>query len=157
DAGRMFQLGWLELGWPLLRIAAGECVGTLASLFGLCWTANVCQIVYVIDEPDRFGFAYGTVPGHLMHGEERVLVEMLAGGSVWFDILAFSRPARLITWMGYPLVRGFQRRFAREAKKAMVRAVVGSLRLDNRRRDGSMTPTLVGQPDRQAGGRVGGV
>lgn len=157
EAGRMFQLSWLELGWPLTRIAAGELVGLRASLFGLCWTATVCQIVYVIDEPGRFGFAYGTVPGHLMRGEERFLVEMLADGSVWFDILAFSRPARIITWMGYPLVRALQRRFARDAKKTVRRAVAASLRLDNLRRDGSMTPTLVGQPDRQAGGREGGV
>lgn len=24
----------------------------------------VCRVVYVIDEPDRVGFAYGTLPGH---------------------------------------------------------------------------------------------
>ena len=23
-----------------------------------------CRVVYVVDEPDRRGFAYGTLPGH---------------------------------------------------------------------------------------------
>src|SRR5687767_6354528 len=28
-----------------------------------------CRVVYVIDEPDRIGFAYGTLPGHPVAGE----------------------------------------------------------------------------------------
>jgi phosphatidylserine/phosphatidylglycerophosphate/cardiolipin synthase-like enzyme len=38
---------------------------------------NLCRVVYVIDEPDgpiaRFGFAYGTLPGHAVAGEELFL------------------------------------------------------------------------------------
>ena len=30
-----------------------------------------CRVVYVIDEPDIRGFAYGTLPGHPESGEER--------------------------------------------------------------------------------------
>ncbi len=29
-----------------------------------------CRVVYVVDEPDRRGFAYGTLPGHPETGEE---------------------------------------------------------------------------------------
>lgn len=29
-----------------------------------------CRIIYVTDEPSRFGFAYGTLPGHPEKGEE---------------------------------------------------------------------------------------
>ena len=29
-----------------------------------------CRVVYVIDEESRFGFAYGTLPGHPERGEE---------------------------------------------------------------------------------------
>lgn len=157
EAWRMFQLAWLEPCWPEAKIAEGELVGTLARLGGVCWTANVCRISYVLDEPLRFGFGYGTLRGHLLHGEERFLVEQRADGSVWFDILAFSRPARLRARVGYPVVRRFQRRFAREAKEAMRRAVAGTLCLDNPRPDGSMTPTLGVRPERTAGTQGGGV
>ncbi|MGL6234957.1 MAG: DUF1990 family protein [Segniliparus sp.] len=33
-----------------------------------------CRVVYVVDEPRRKGFAYGTLPGHLERGEERFVV-----------------------------------------------------------------------------------
>ncbi len=46
-----------------------------------------CRVVYVVDEPDRRGFAYGTLPGHAESGEELFLVrydpateEVLCGG-----------------------------------------------------------------------------
>lgn len=41
----------------------------------------------------RFGFAYGTLPGHVESGEERFQIEWhRSDDSVWYDILAFSRP-----------------------------------------------------------------
>ena len=41
----------------------------------------------------RFGFAYGTLPDHAGSGEEGFLVEWgREEGSVWYDILALSRP-----------------------------------------------------------------
>ena len=46
-------------------------------LLGLWWL-NACRIVYVVDEAGpvtKFGFAYGTLPGHAGTGEERFLVE----------------------------------------------------------------------------------
>ena len=42
--------------------------------------------------------------------------------SVWYEILAFSRPAHIFTKIGYPLARRMQRRFANDSKAAMVRA-----------------------------------
>ena len=33
-----------------------------------------CRVVYVVDEPDRRGFAYGTLPGHAESGEELFVV-----------------------------------------------------------------------------------
>ena len=38
----------------------------------------------------RFGFAYGTLPGHGGSGEERFLIERDRDDGVWYDILAFS-------------------------------------------------------------------
>jgi uncharacterized protein (UPF0548 family) len=45
---------------------------------------------------------------------------------VWFDILAFSRPNHLLTWLGYPLVRRSQKRFGRDAAAAMFRAIAAN-------------------------------
>ncbi|MFP7760650.1 DUF1990 family protein [Marisediminicola sp. LYQ85] len=57
-------------------------------------TANV-RVVYVVNEPDRVGFAYGTLAGHPESGEEAFIVERGDDGSVWLAISAFSRPS---TW-----------------------------------------------------------
>jgi len=82
----------------------------------------------VVDERDRpvtrFGFAYGTLPEHAESGEERFLIEWdRAGGGVWYDILAFSRPRQLLARLGQPWVRRLQKRFGRESAKVMASAV----------------------------------
>ncbi|MCW2780828.1 MAG: hypothetical protein JWR35_1277 [Marmoricola sp.] len=69
-----------------------------------------CRVVYVIAEPRRRGFAYGTLPGHPESGEECFVVELREDDSVWIVITAFSRPGRWFTRLGGPLARAFQRR-----------------------------------------------
>ena len=72
-----FRLGWVEAWPPEAPIQAGQVVAVVARLFGLWWL-NACRIVYVVDEQgpvQRFGFAYGTLPGHAESGEERFTVE----------------------------------------------------------------------------------
>src|ERR1700754_564332 len=55
-----------------------------------------CRVVYVVDEPDARGFAYGTLPGHAESGEELFIVRHdPATDEVFADVLAFSRHA---TW-----------------------------------------------------------
>jgi len=39
---------------------------------------------------------------------------------VWYDILAFSRPRKILARLGYPLSRSLQRQFARASKAAML-------------------------------------
>jgi uncharacterized protein (UPF0548 family) len=73
----------------------------------------------VIDEERKFGFAYGTLPDHVERGEERFLVEWQADDSVWYDILAFSRPQHPLAKLGQPLVRRLQKQFASESMAAM--------------------------------------
>jgi hypothetical protein len=62
----------------------------------------------VIDEPQRKGFAYGTLPGHPELGEESFIVSISDEGVVWFDIVAFSKPARWFAKLGNPLLRFLQ-------------------------------------------------
>ena len=121
-----FRLGWLEAGPKETPIKKGEVVAIVAHVTGLWWL-NACRIISVVDEDgtvSRFGFAYGTLPDHAGTGEERFLVEWdQSDNSVWYDILAFSRPNRFLTRLGYPIVRRTQKRFGRESSAAMQRAV----------------------------------
>lgn len=122
-----FKLGWVEAAPPGVPLAVGECVAVLAHVMGFWWL-NACRIVYLVDEAgegvSRFGFAYGTLPGHAESGEERFLVEWnRASGVVSYDIVAFSRPNHPLARLGYPLTRRTQKRFARDSVAAMKRAV----------------------------------
>jgi uncharacterized protein (UPF0548 family) len=122
---QMFQVGWVQLCWPITGIEAGAVVGVLASWGGV-WFLNACRIVYVLDDSSpirRVGFAYGTLPGHAERGEERFSIEWHSDDTVWYDLLAFSRPGHWLLWLGYPWVRRLQRRFALASLAAMVRAV----------------------------------
>lgn len=124
---RQFPAPWAfaePAGTPL---AAGSVVAAVAQAFGVWWL-NAARIVYVVEEQTplrRFGFAYGTLPGHIEEGEERFLVEWRVDGSVWYDLLAFSKPRHPLVRLGYPLARRVQRRFARESLAAMRRACGG--------------------------------
>jgi uncharacterized protein (UPF0548 family) len=67
-----------------------------------------CRIVYVIDEPDRFGFAYGTLPLHPEAGEEAFVVSRDASGEVTLDIVVFSRPRHPLARLGWFVGRQIQ-------------------------------------------------
>jgi uncharacterized protein (UPF0548 family) len=72
-----------------------------------------CRIVSTITEPNRFGFAYGTLPGHPERGEESFVVRWDADDVVRFEVAAFSRPSTLLTRLGGPVPRWIQRRATR--------------------------------------------
>jgi uncharacterized protein (UPF0548 family) len=123
----MFRMPWLELFPSNAPIEPGSMLAILVSIAGVWWL-NAARIAYVVDEstPEalRFGFAYGTLPGHAESGEERFLVEQNAGDlSVWYDLRSFSRPSHPLARLGYPLVRRLQKRFVRDSLNAMTRAV----------------------------------
>jgi uncharacterized protein (UPF0548 family) len=66
-----------------------------------------CRVVRVVDEPDRKGFAYGTLPGHPEAGEEEFLL-IRSAGRVEFRISAFSRPTSRLARLGGPVSRRMQ-------------------------------------------------
>jgi uncharacterized protein (UPF0548 family) len=127
EAWAQFDLGWCE-AWPReTPLRAGEVVAVVARSMGLWW-ANAARIVYVVDESvkstegvvARFGFAYGTLPGHVEMGEELFLVEWAQGtDAVKYNILAFSRPRHPLARLGRPLVRRLQQRFREDSAAAM--------------------------------------
>ncbi|MFO1006674.1 MAG: DUF1990 domain-containing protein [Planctomycetaceae bacterium] len=124
-----FRLGWVE-SWPRdTPIQAGEVVAVMGWVLGVWWL-NFCRIVYVVDESGpvtRYGFAYGTLPGHVESGEELFLIEWDRNTDrVSYSILAFSRPNHFLARLGYPLVRRNQKRFGQDSAAAMLRAVNSS-------------------------------
>lgn len=68
-----------------------------------------CRVLEVIDDPQRRGFVYGTLPGHPESGEESFVLERLPEGTVTFTVEAFSRPATLLARAGGPFSSGMQR------------------------------------------------
>ncbi len=120
---KMFDLPWLRLCWTNTPIEVGQTVAIVVNHFGF-WSMSATRIVYVIDEPNRFGFAYGTLFEHVESGEERFSVEVdPKSGEVWYDLFAFSKPNHLFARLGYPISRRLQKRFARDSMAAMKRAV----------------------------------
>lgn len=122
---RQFDLGWAGIVPTGASIEVGTTVAVLAHHYGF-WSLNSARVVYLVestDQTERFGFAYGTLPGHGERGEERFAVERdRESGFVTYDVLAFSRPNHTLAWLGYPFARALQRRFARDSKETMVRA-----------------------------------
>ena len=61
----------------------------------------------------------------MLFRSERFLIEWTrADDTVWYDILAFSRPQKLLMRIGYPYMRRTQKRFGRESAASMKRAVL---------------------------------
>ena len=103
-------------------------MGVLGRHFGV-WSLNACRIAYVIEEVSslrRYGFAFGTLPGHVERGEERFTVEWdHADDSVSYEVFAFARPVHPLARAGQPFVRLVQRQFAADSLRSMVEAVEG--------------------------------
>lgn len=122
---KMFDLGWVHLFFDDTPIEKGSTVAVVVNHLGI-WSMNACRIVYVVEEHDRlarYGFAYGTLAEHAERGEERFMVEWNRDNdTVWYDLLAFSRPGPMAR-LGYPYARRMQKKFAHDSKKAMQRAV----------------------------------
>jgi len=122
-------LAWTAQAGAGLTVAAGTPVaapGTdvlLTAGAGPVRLRAPCRVVYVIDEPERRGFAYGTLTGHPESGEESFVVELAANGAVTFAITAFSRPASTLAKLAGPAGRLVQRAVTRRYLSALARAV----------------------------------
>ncbi|MGV9636486.1 DUF1990 family protein [Nocardia rhamnosiphila] len=96
-----------EAGTPVAEPGTAVTVRLGIGRFGL---SAPCRVVYVLDEPDRIGFAYGTLPGHPVSGEELFAVEYDRATDVVYGVVtAFSRPATRQLRGGGPLTRPAQR------------------------------------------------
>lgn len=80
------------------------------------------RIVAVVDEPDRQGYAYGTLPGHPERGEELFLLERGADDEVRFTIRVDAEPAASLRRLGAvirPIQRAALQRYLRAVRDAV--------------------------------------
>lgn len=91
--------------------------------FGPLHVSVACGVVYVVDEPHRFGFAYGTLPHHMLEGEEAFVVEHGARGDVQFEITAFFRPRGPVMRALGPAVHAADTRLVQRYQRALQRHV----------------------------------
>jgi uncharacterized protein (UPF0548 family) len=103
---------WGMLRGAGVRVDATSEVAAVGSevLVGIGPVRAPCRVVYVIDEPNRRGFAYGTLPGHPESGEELFAVRYdPATGEVKAEVIAFSRHATWWSKLGSPVTALMQR------------------------------------------------
>jgi uncharacterized protein (UPF0548 family) len=77
------------------------------------------EVIGVVDEADRRGFAYGTLTGHPVSGEEAFLVERRPDGSVWLTLRSLTRPGKGLWRMAFPLTLVAQRIYRRRYLRAL--------------------------------------
>ena len=84
-----------------------------------------CRVVYVIDEPTRRGFGYGTLPGHPESGEEAFLIDIDDAADVWFTVRAFTHPGNTLAKLVGPVGRVAQQLMTARYISAMRRLSAG--------------------------------
>lgn len=123
---KSFDLKWVHFCWPEFEPTPGLNMAIMGHNLGL-WMVNGVRVVDVYEEiapVHRFGFTMGTLPDHMIVGEERMQVEWHPGDdTVWYELLSFSRKRRWLSKFGAFHVHRMQRRFAQESGQAMKRAV----------------------------------
>ncbi len=126
----MFPGGWALIYADNTPIEVGRVVVMCAHVLGIWWL-NCSRIVYTVTEPNRFGFAYGTLKHHVECGEELFQVIMEENGHVFYEIQAFSRPRFWMVRMVYPLARYYQRQFVKDSLKNMKKVTDGLLKTES--------------------------
>jgi uncharacterized protein (UPF0548 family) len=119
---KMFPPGWVSIYPAVPLLEKGQEVVVVFKIFGIWWL-NACRIVYHIDEARRYGFAYGTLAGHVEKGEERFEVYMDKDENVWYQVAAFSMPNLWLVKLAYPLARRFQKKFVKDSFISMQKAM----------------------------------
>ncbi|WP_435173057.1 DUF1990 family protein [Actinacidiphila sp. bgisy145] len=127
DAVRVLS-GWgMHRGTPGMRVPVGTPAAALGVRVELRWgpVRAPCEVVWTVAEPDRAGFAYGTLPGHPECGEESFVIRRLPDGAAELTVRAYSRPAAWWLRTAGPFGRCGQRAMAHLYGRALRRACGG--------------------------------
>ena len=99
-------------------VSPGDRVVVRAHLFGFTVVEPV-EVVAVVQEPNRSGFSYRTMPGHPVCGEEAFIVHRY-GDEVHLTIRSLTRTASEQPWrILYPLLLVAQRIVRRRYLRAL--------------------------------------
>ncbi|MGV0607775.1 DUF1990 family protein [Mycolicibacterium sp. XJ1904] len=112
DEAAAAGMRWGMLRGAGVRVEATTEVAEVGSevLVHLGPIAAPCRVVYVVDNRNARGFAYGTLPGHAESGEELFLVRYdPASDEVSAVVTAFSRHATWWSRLGSPVTSLVQR------------------------------------------------
>ena len=113
---------WGMLRGAGLRVDATTVVADVGSevIVGIGPVRAPCRVVYVLTEADWRGFAYGTLPGHAVAGEELFAVRFdPRDEAVYAEVTAFSRPATWWSRLGAPVTSIAQRLISRRYLRAL--------------------------------------
>lgn len=131
DCWDQFPSKWISVHPPNGPATIGSTILIVARAFGIDWV-NPCRIIAHFNSHDseggsRYGYAFGTLPGHMASGEERFMIEFDTAGRVWYDVRAFSKFRHPLVRLVTPVAKSMQSRFARESIEAMRQAVAKEL------------------------------
>jgi uncharacterized protein (UPF0548 family) len=110
--------------WPPASPRPGSTV-VLDARFGPVHALVACRVVAVIEEEGRRGFSYGTLPHHVIEGEETFVVERDDAGAVRFRIDGFLRPRGALLGAVSPIVHATDQHLVRRYLRAMRRLAGG--------------------------------
>ncbi|MFN0251987.1 MAG: DUF1990 family protein [Kofleriaceae bacterium] len=120
---RMFPEAWARIA-PAVPPVEHETFVVLLRVARVWWL-NAIRVVYLDDEPRRFAFAVGTLPGHIALGEESFSLHHAEDDSVWYELRAFTRQRMLAARLASPVSRAVRAQFVRDSLAEMSRAVEG--------------------------------
>ncbi|MCB0995993.1 MAG: YndJ family transporter [Acidimicrobiales bacterium] len=99
----------ITIAEPPPPITAGQTV-TMAIPVGPISVTAAARIIDVVDEADRYGFTYATLPHHPEDGEESFIITRDAGGDASYTVTAVWRTGTYASRALPPLTRYLQRR-----------------------------------------------
>jgi uncharacterized protein (UPF0548 family) len=109
----------VPLGPPDGRVRVGERYWIIARV-GPVLIREPVEVVAVVDGPDRCGFAYGTLAGHPVAGEEAFIVQRAPDGAIWFTLRSLTRsPTGRWRW-AFPLALLAQHWYRRRYLRALL-------------------------------------
>lgn len=119
---------WLTLYPHPAPLIEGTCVA-LVTGFAPVWTVSTVRVVTVAETTQRFSFTLQTLPQHAVTGLERFSVYLDDTETVWYEILAVSKPQHPLVKLGAPVLRVVQKRFARDSVRSLKRFLARAERL----------------------------
>jgi len=103
---------------PAARVAENAGFWLIASA-GPVRVREPVRVVAVVDRPDRCGFAYGTLEGHPVSGEEAFVVHRGPDGEVWLTLRSLTTPSAGLWRAAFPALLVAQRWYRRRYLRAL--------------------------------------